>query len=61
MSNPIFIRAYLSAIISLCASQYSDEEDRILDQVVRPRSASMAEVMTRPMGPVPSIRFQKVG
>lgn len=60
MTNPTIIRAFLTALVSLAASAYADDEDRILDQIVRPRSASMAEVMARPMGPVPAARFLKV-
>ena len=38
MSNPTIIRAYLSALASLAASMYACDEDRILDQIVRPAS-----------------------
>lgn len=51
--------AYLSCLASLCASAYTDDEDRICDQIVRPagkRAATLAEVMARPLGPVPAAR-----
>lgn len=51
--------AYISCLISILASAYTDDTDRICDQIVRAsgkRAATLAEVMARPLGPVPASR-----
>lgn len=53
MSPLMVAHLFLSSTIDVLASSYDDQDERVLDQVVRPRGhrvASLAEVMARPVG-----------
>ena len=56
--SPLNLARILSSVLVECiVAAYSDDDDRIIDQAPRPRgykAASMAEVMARPLGPIPS-------
>lgn len=56
----LVIPAVLSTFVSTTiAASYTDEEDRILDQIIPEQgnrvTTTLAEVQARPMGPVPSL------